>query len=588
MAPNSVKRPRRWDHPFCDAMKKSHVDWVLSTPHFKLMEESNFPRTLSLRNIVLKDCRIKAYEPGQVIVSAGGYINSAFLMLSGEAKMILTPGVQLTPERVGKKIENRTIRTLFKYLSRNKYVEVRDQVGPNGSVLAAGKKNSKFAVGETQENVPIVANLDERLSDTKSELQKMVAGDIFGETAVLGRTAVENTVVATRQVELLEIRWQGLRDICKFETGFKSLIDKLYRDRGLYQELLKQPLLKNIEHHLLKDLAQSALYEVHGHFDWHKDYQQSSLQSRSEQEINDLIQSEPLVAEEGNYADGVLLIRSGFARLSRKINHGHYTLSYLSRGDLFGLEEAYDSWLTKKEGSGQLQPIKCSLRALGYTDIIRIPTSWMEKHVFSQLADSKLQAELATHLNIQKSTSDFELAQHVDRKLTEFMVENRFINGTQTMLIDMERCVRCDDCVSACTKTHDGNPRFNRDGQIFDKYMVASACMHCDDPVCMIGCPTGAIHRSPNGQVEINDSNCIGCSTCANSCPYNNIQMVPISDNSGRPFFDERQKPIMKATKCDLCSHITGGPACQRACSHDALIRIDLKETEQLANWLNR
>ena len=64
--------------------------------------------------------------------------------------------------------------------------------------------------------------------------------------------------------------------------------------------------------------------------------------------------------------------------------------------------------------------------------------------------------------------------------------------------------------------------------------MVANACLHCVDPVCMIGCPTGAIHRSAvGGQVVINDDTCIGCATCANSCPYNNIQMVEIRDPQG-------------------------------------------------------
>ena len=69
--------------------------------------------------------------------------------------------------------------------------------------------------------------------------------------------------------------------------------------------------------------------------------------------------------------------------------------------------------------------------------------------------------------------------------------------------------------------------------------MVANACMHCADPVCMIGCPTGAIHRSElGGMVVINDDTCIGCATCANSCPYNNIRMVEIGDLDGTPLMD--------------------------------------------------
>ena len=64
--------------------------------------------------------------------------------------------------------------------------------------------------------------------------------------------------------------------------------------------------------------------------------------------------------------------------------------------------------------------------------------------------------------------------------------------------------------------------------------MIANACMHCADPVCMIGCPTGAISReSLGGQVVINDPTCIGCATCANNCPYDNIRIVETRSSSG-------------------------------------------------------
>ncbi len=157
------------------------------------------------------------------------------------------------------------------------------------------------------------------------------------------------------------------------------------------------------------------------------------------------------------------------------------------------------------------------------------------------------------------------------------------------MLIDLERCTRCDDCVRACAAGHDNNPRFVRHGQQLGSYMVATACMHCLDPVCMIGCPTGAISRdSAGGQVVINDVTCIGCSTCANSCPYNNIQMVEIRDARGEPLLDQEKKPVTKAAKCDLCLEQPAGPACVRACPHDALTRLNIRDTDTLAAWLQR
>ena len=95
----------------------------------------------------------------------------------------------------------------------------------------------------------------------------------------------------------------------------------------------------------------------------------------------------------------------------------------------------------------------------------------------------------------------------------------------------------------------------------------------------MFGCPTGAIHRSQvGGTVVINDDTCIGCATCANSCPYNNIRMVEIRGRNGEALVDEEsRRPILKATKCDLCYTNPGGPACVRACPHDALTRVDFQ-----------
>ena len=106
----------------------------------------------------------------------------------------------------------------------------------------------------------------------------------------------------------------------------------------------------------------------------------------------------------------------------------------------------------------------------------------------------------------------------------------------------------------------------------------------------MIECPTGAIsRREEDGVVVINDTTCIGCSTCANNCPYDAIRMVEIRNNDGSFVRDSTTRaPIPKATKCDLCVDQLGGPACQRACPHDALVRINMQAVEQLVDWQDR
>jgi len=44
----------------------------------------------------------------------------------------------------------------------------------------------------------------------------------------------------------------------------------------------------------------------------------------------------------------------------------------------------------------------------------------------------------------------------------------------------------------------------------------------------------------------------------------------------------------LKATKCDFCAGQLTGPACQAACPHDALIRVDMTDLTSVGQWLSR
>jgi len=260
-------------------------------------------------------------------------------------------------------------------------------------------------------------------------------------------------------------------------------------------------------------------------------------------------------------------------------------VSYLGRGQAFGFGEILQGWRT-----GQPVPLQYSLRAVGYVDVLLVPTATMEELVLPTLPPEALAGLVFVERKAPPADAAQELPGGVPTDMIEFLVDHRFFNATAAMLVDLDRCTRCDDCVRACAASHDGNPRFLRHGPQHEGFMVANACLHCADPVCMIGCPTGAIHRSSvGGQVVINDDTCIGCATCANSCPYNNIQMVDIRDPNGDFYCDPQTRlPIQKAAKCDLCADQLGGPACARACPHDALVRLDLCNINSLAAWLNR
>jgi CRP-like cAMP-binding protein len=164
-----------------------------------------------------------------------------------------------------------------------------------------------------------------------------------------------------------------------------------------------------------------------------------------------------------------------------------------------------------------------------------------------------------------RSENDARTLSRVQTVSLEQFLEQDLMQGQDVLLLDLERCVRCDECVDACVATHqDGFTRLIREGVRFDKYLVATSCRACLDPLCMTRCPVGSIRRK--GTLDIVIENwCIGCSNCASDCPYGAINIVPIGSG-------EEMRP--KAAVCDLCSGYAE-PNCVRACPHDAAIRVE-------------
>lgn len=99
------------------------------------------------------------------------------------------------------------------------------------------------------------------------------------------------------------------------------------------------------------------------------------------------------------------------------------------------------------------------------------------------------------------------------------------IQGQRLMLVDLDRCTRCDECVRACADVHDdGRSRLFLEGPRYEHYLVPLTCRSCLNPVCLVGCPVGSIRRGKNLEIQIEDW-CIGCGLCAKNCPFGSIQM---------------------------------------------------------------
>lgn len=89
-----------------------------------------------------------------------------------------------------------------------------------------------------------------------------------------------------------------------------------------------------------------------------------------------------------------------------------------------------------------------------------------------------------------------------------------------------------------------------------DEVCFAVSCRHCDEPLCVKGCITGALTIS-EGVIVIDRDKCISCYTCVLCCPYGAVS--PSADGA--------------VQKCELCIKTRDGkPACVKGCPNGAIV----------------
>ena len=143
-------------------------------------------------------------------------------------------------------------------------------------------------------------------------------------------------------------------------------------------------------------------------------------------------------------------------------------------------------------------------------------------------------------------------------------------------------CIDCKRCEVACKAFHSKSkdpvrayknednvpqPRIHVEGDL--DLSVAINCRHCEKPLCVEGCISGALKKDPEtGMVYCDQNLCVGCRTCVSMCPFGAVQVVEVNG-------------ITKAYKCDLCSDGTGEPGCPScvaACPNGALVYVESEE----------
>ncbi|RMF40144.1 MAG: 4Fe-4S dicluster domain-containing protein [Planctomycetota bacterium] len=602
MATVAMQRPQRWDHPLDPNMQSADVERLLALAPFCHMDADRFAAQASLADILRNDTRLLRLKRGDVLFREGQYGGSAYLVLHGTiGAVVLRP--PSSSEQDGGRVRRWWRRATRRWRKRQGQQRDRrsrprqpsaaqEQPGDRSVLatrsikwLADRRSGLQFGTRTDAQNTQLFLQDIPGVLD-RFGASRIGAGELFGELAAVTRCPRDFTAFAIEDSVVLEIRWQGLK-LLQQDPAFRQTLNERYRQHSLATHLRETDVFRYVPDEHLARVVEQARLETFGNLEWYAQYRREASKSPNER-----IVAEPLVASEGDYAAGLWVVRSGFARLSWRQGKGHRTLAYLGKGSVFGLREVVHNCVHHPEMPPL--PLQTSLRAIGYVDIVCIPKRVVVEHVLPFVRRSHLPPPYTTpRYQFGQPITDAPLPEdrnQVDSDLLEFLVDNRLNNGQRTMVVDLARCTRCDDCVRACAATHGGDPVFERTGPIFQQWMFAHACMHCEDPVCMIGCPTGAIHRDiESGLVAINPDTCIGCKTCAESCPYDNIRMVPAKDAKGRTKMDiESGLPLLQASKCDMCIDRGQRPACYDACPHDALVRIDTSDIDSLEKWWRR
>jgi len=482
---------------------------------------------------------LRKFKAGEVICYEGEGGTTAFYVAEGEVEVSIRG--QMSREGKGNKGLLAAIGALF-----------------GQKKIAGARSHSADAL------VPIDASVDLKYG---KRVATMTSGEVFGEMSCLSRAPRSATIVAKTDcvlVEFLRVLYERL----SMSKSFKVQAEKNYRERAMGGHLRNVEVFEGLPDEAISRLCQTS-------------------------ELVNFEPGQPII-KEGDTADSMYIIRLGQVRVFKRMPGGELTVGYLNKGDCFGEIglikasprttscEAY-SHPPSVEGTAR-EEYKAKATKVELVKIKKPEFDWLVREY--PVVRDKLE-------RIAETRSEYtrQAHQHIEsRKVPRRVEDLGLLQGQGLLLIDLEKCTRCDQCVQACVASHDdGITRLVREGPRYDKYLVPSRCRMCMDPVCMIGCPVSSIRRTKDLNMLIEDW-CIGCGICAKQCPYNSIQMHKVkelenTDVSDRPLPAGAAAPPEReerAAVCDQCSTLPQGPACVYACPHDAAFRVNAREFFQV------
>jgi Fe-S-cluster-containing dehydrogenase component/CRP-like cAMP-binding protein len=437
--------------------------------------------------------------------------------------------------------------------------------------------------------IGVSGNLDVLVKDktgVRHKISELQPNICFGEMSVLAGVERNATIAVPTggRATVLEIDRPALRLLRKLPKFGQSL-DSTYRSHGFGRALqdLTQALPGSLGGEMINGIRDKAKFVVYG--------------------------KHHVLCQEGQPIDRIVIIKSGWIRRVKGLPFSaadggiamgvgeSIGVDFLGAGNCLGLEGA---------SGGATWKYNASLMAR--SEVIEIPIDSLPPEPLR-----KQIVEVLERFSLADDNPPPTIESIPDYRVlaaTEEEISTGIVDAANLLVMDMDLCIRCGNCSLACHKVH-GQSRLVRRGiQIVRPHKTGTkktqhvlspqVCMHCKDPECLTGCPTGSIFRDQSGYVEINIDTCIGCFDCPTQCPYDAITMVPRTPETVVPpdFFTKvrsllsltsptpppaRESDEMVAIKCNLCENTPMNPpgakrkaySCEENCPTGALVRVD-------------
>lgn len=334
----------------------------------------------------------------------------------------------------------------------------------------------------------------------RGQLVQLGPGEWFGETSALSQQPSPAKLQADTACVYGVLEPGLFKELYAARSSFRTSIDEVYRRRSLAIHLAIVPALRGLPREARAALQRVARFET--------------------------FKKDQVAARQGETPTAVHLVRSGAFTTHADRGDGPKLTGYLMSNSSFGESALFP----------EPTPWPHTLVAMMDSDVLVLPAEEVRREL------AGIPGALAL---LEQGLADLAAEEHeADQEELGSMVQGQSAKGGEALVIDLEKCVRCNACVESCVAVHaDRVPRLSKRGRrvsaaantMHKEISLVTSCYSCGTPGCMLACNYGAIRRNSRGLVRFLWDNCVGCASCVQGCPYDVIRLTPPPDQMPPP-----------------------------------------------------